>query len=260
MDGLKQSKYLHVTRKRFDPLSIIASVLIMIGVAYALSTGKSINSLIDPQGLIIVVGGTLASILFQFDIWNILSTCKLLVFSMRGIPEKKLMKDQSDLDKAVIGGYFMSDIRTGEKLNGDLLNDIVYMSHQGLLFDEIDTLITARVKDELYQRNTSVMLLEKAANIAPALGLFGTVIGLIGVLKGLSNPAAIGPSMSLALITTAYGAGLASLFFNPLAGRLEHHNEVYVEFHRQILSKTRVLLLREERSMDHQKIMENDAA
>ena len=56
--------------------------------------------------------------------------------------------------------------------------------------------------------------------------------------------------MSLALMTTAYGAGLSSLVFHPLAGRLEHHNEIYLETHSQLLSKIGVLLNRDERRFD----------
>jgi chemotaxis protein MotA len=56
--------------------------------------------------------------------------------------------------------------------------------------------------------------------------------------------------MSLALMTTAYGAGLASLIFTPLAGRLEHHNHIFLECHKQILSKIGILIQRDDRSMD----------
>ncbi len=86
--------------------------------------------------------------------------------------------------------------------------------------------------------------------IAPALGLLGTVIGLIGVLNSLNDPSKIGPSMALALMTTAYGAGLGSLILTPLAGRIEHHNVIYLENHKRLMSKVSVLLTREERQMD----------
>jgi chemotaxis protein MotA len=74
-------------------------------------------------------------------------------------------------------------------------------------------------------------------------------MGLIGVLKTLSDPSKIGVSMSLALMTTAYGAALGSLVFTPLAGRLEHHNAIFLEIHKQILSKIGVLLNRQERDI-----------
>ena len=113
-----------------------------------------------------------------------------------------------------------------------------------------DAFVTARVADEYLGRGVAVSLLSRGAMIAPSLGLFGTVMGLIGVLKSLANPAELGPSMSLALMTTAYGSILGTLVFTPLAGRLEHHNQIFIEVHKQLLSKVGILLEREDRSLE----------
>jgi chemotaxis protein MotA len=58
------------------------------------------------------------------------------------------------------------------------------------------------------------------ADAAPALGMAGTIIGLIGMFAAMADPAAIGPSMALALLTTLYGVVLANLVATPVAGRL----------------------------------------
>ena len=58
------------------------------------------------------------------------------------------------------------------------------------------------------------------ADAAPALGMAGTIIGLIGMFAAMDDPAAIGPSMALALLTTLYGVVLANLVAAPIAGRL----------------------------------------
>lgn len=58
------------------------------------------------------------------------------------------------------------------------------------------------------------------ADTAPALGMAGTIIGLIGMFGAMNDPAAIGPSMALALLTTLYGVVIANLIAAPIAGRL----------------------------------------
>ena len=58
--------------------------------------------------------------------------------------------------------------------------------------------------------------------LAPAYGMIGTLIGLILMLRDLNNPDALGPGMAVALITTFYGALLANLIFNPIAGKLKN--------------------------------------
>jgi chemotaxis protein MotA len=56
---------------------------------------------------------------------------------------------------------------------------------------------------------------------APAMGMIGTVIGLVQMLQTMEDPSTIGPAMAVALITTFYGALLANLVFNPMAGKLK---------------------------------------
>jgi chemotaxis protein MotA len=70
---------------------------------------------------------------------------------------------------------------------------------------------------------------------APALGMIGTVIGLILMLQTMSDPSTIGPSMAVALITTFYGAILANLVFNPLAGKLRTRSKEEVLIREMIL-------------------------
>jgi chemotaxis protein MotA len=57
-------------------------------------------------------------------------------------------------------------------------------------------------------------------NFAPAMGLIGTLIGLIQMLGALQDAATVGPSMALALVATLYGSVSANLFFFPIAGKL----------------------------------------
>jgi chemotaxis protein MotA len=57
--------------------------------------------------------------------------------------------------------------------------------------------------------------------LAPAVGMMGTVIGLIGMLRNLEDRSALGPNMALALITTFYGALVANYFMIPLSGKLK---------------------------------------
>ncbi len=78
---------------------------------------------------------------------------------------------------------------------------------------EIDSLIT---RHEVGQKVFKFM-----GSTAPAMGMIGTLIGLVAMLRSLSDPAAIGPAMAVAMLTTFYGAVLAFMIFNPIAEKLE---------------------------------------
>ena len=60
---------------------------------------------------------------------------------------------------------------------------------------------------------------------APAFGMVGTLLGLVQMLSSMSDPASIGPSMAVALLTTLYGAVIANLIALPLADKLALRSE-----------------------------------
>ena len=249
MDSLRHKKYLHVSRKRFDPLALAISAIGLVAVFSTLGSFHESRYLVDLRSILVVVGGTMASLLFQFDFSAVVMSLWITLRSFLGTPEKPLLQVLNQLDEAILGDLHLEDLREGFEINGEILNDVVFMRKSGLTFEEIEEFITSRLADDYLNRKVAVDLLGRAAIIAPALGLFGTVVGLIGVLKSLRDPSQIGPSMSLALMTTAYGAGLGSLIFTPLAGRIEHHNTIYLETHKQLLSKIGILLAKSDRDM-----------
>jgi chemotaxis protein MotA len=59
------------------------------------------------------------------------------------------------------------------------------------------------------------------ATLGPGLGMLGTVVGLIAMLKNLEDKSALGPNMAVALITTLYGAIIANVIMIPLSGKLK---------------------------------------
>jgi chemotaxis protein MotA len=61
-------------------------------------------------------------------------------------------------------------------------------------------------------------------SLAPGLGMLGTVIGLIGMLKSLDDKSSLGPNMAVALITTLYGSMMANLMMIPWSGKLKSYD------------------------------------
>ena len=262
MQGLKEKKYLTSSKKRFDPITLVFSVGLLFAVlvtAIGIDTGLGIGSgstflFNDFRSFFFVVGGTFGVLLFQFDLETFFSTVMLVIRSFIASPTKNITKVMDELDEIIIKGSSIIELRDGNEINGELLNDIIHMIKEKLFYEEIEDFVTTRIASIFLVRKVAVTLLNKGAKIAPALGLLGTVIGLIEVLQSLEDPTKIGPAMSLALMTTAFGSVLGSLVFTPLAGRLEHHNSMYVETHKLLLNRVSVLIRREDRQMDSVKM------
>jgi chemotaxis protein MotA len=66
-------------------------------------------------------------------------------------------------------------------------------------------------------------IFKSIGDVAPAMGMIGTLIGLVQMLGNLEDPSAIGPGMAVALLTTFYGAILANMVLSPLASKLERN-------------------------------------
>jgi chemotaxis protein MotA len=71
------------------------------------------------------------------------------------------------------------------------------------------------------RHHSATQSFEKAGGLAPTMGIIGTVLGLIAVLKNLSDPGSLGPSISVAFIATLYGVGCANAIFLPVATKLK---------------------------------------
>ncbi|MDQ7083272.1 MAG: MotA/TolQ/ExbB proton channel family protein [Aquificota bacterium] len=85
----------------------------------------------------------------------------------------------------------------------------------------------AQLEDKL---GTNVAVWERLADLFPAFGMIGTLIGLIQMLKNLNDPSALGPGMAVALITTLYGAILANAFAIPISNKLKKIKDTEILF------------------------------
>lgn len=86
--------------------------------------------------------------------------------------------------------------------------------------DEITALLDHRRRARAERHAGAIDLWRGAAEVAPAMGMVGTLIGLAAMFATMTDPQAIGAAMAVALLATLYGALLANLLFQPVAHRL----------------------------------------
>ncbi|MCJ8327049.1 MAG: MotA/TolQ/ExbB proton channel family protein [Campylobacterales bacterium] len=71
---------------------------------------------------------------------------------------------------------------------------------------------------------------------AGAMGMIGTLVGLVAMLANLSDPAAVGPAMAVALLTTMYGALIGTLFAGIIESKLAQKHKVEIIANEVIIS------------------------
>ncbi len=205
-------------------VGVIAGV-ILITVAMAL--GGGIGGFIDIPSILIVIGGTFAATLINFPLKQFLRTMKVgmkLLFA----------KEEDPLE--IIGRYIQLAVLVRKEGQLALEEASTTIEHpfmrKGLLLvaDGVDA---EALNGILRLQNVSVQqrhkipqeVLKAGGRWAPAFGMIGTLIGLVGMLGSMDDPSQIGPKMAIALLTTMYGALIANLFCLPMAGKLKQRTE-----------------------------------
>lgn len=83
------------------------------------------------------------------------------------------------------------------------------------------------------------------ADAAPALGMAGTIIGLVGMFAAMDDPAKLGPSMAVALLTTFYGVVIANIIAAPIATRLADLSERELAWQKEVADRMAAIARRE---------------
>ncbi|NQD36889.1 flagellar motor protein PomA [Permianibacter sp. IMCC34836] len=87
--------------------------------------------------------------------------------------------------------------------------------------DAVRTSLQRDVSQQQARHLRSAQVFRSLGDVAPAMGMLGTLIGLVAMLAHLDDPKSVGPGMAVALLTTLYGALIAHLVALPLADKLQ---------------------------------------
>lgn len=93
----------------------------------------------------------------------------------------------------------------------------------GAASEQVSALLDQRRRARFERHHAAFEMWTGAADIAPAMGMIGTLIGLVQMFTAMRDPKTIGAAMAVALLTTLYGAIVACLIATPVASRLKRH-------------------------------------
>jgi len=218
-----------------DISSIIGFVLAILAIV--LGVGDRVVDVIDASSFFITFLGSLGA--------TFIAHTKDRSFKMFGVIMKAIKNPKIDnvailktlysfAEKARRDGMIAleEDI---ESIEDDFMKDGLRAAVDGTDPEEIKKIL--EIKMELFEEDqrSEIAVLDTWGALAPAFGMIGTLIGLVLLLKTLNDPSTIGPSMSLALITTLYGAIIANILAIPPAEKLKRRMSKYINGKRMIL-------------------------
>ena len=207
-----------------DIATLLGLAVSFVLVGEAISLGGDFSVFVNLAAMLIVIGGTLGATVTNFPPREIL---KILRESARTIAQRP-PKAEAVLEQFMDFAYrarregILSLEPLILKINDPYLKKGLQLTVDGLEPEAIRSIMTTEIDNSYNRHAAGVELFNSMASYAPALGLIGTVIGLVHMLRSMNDPSSIGPAMAVALITTFYGAVLANLVFLPLCGKLKH--------------------------------------
>jgi chemotaxis protein MotA len=194
-------------------------------VIIAMVSGGGFTWFVDWPSAMIVLGGTFGAVLINYPITDLLGVIKVAKNAFRG---KQIQADVVINRLVEISRITRRDglISLQNLMQSNKETDLFLNKAINLVVDGVDPAHVSEIMqtelDSLAERHRlGAEIFTTMGNFAPAMGLIGTLIGLVQMLKQMNNPGTIGPAMAVALITTFYGVILANLVFLPIAGKLK---------------------------------------
>ena len=200
---------------------ILGSIMLIVS---AIVLGGTPGAFVDLPAVLIVIGGTFGVTTACFsleDMWASIKTAGRTVFRAQKNPNQAAMQLLQLAQIARFKGVLALQNYMPAISSQPMLEQGINMVIDGATGDEIERILSQEVQATALRHSRSVKVMRKAADIAPAMGLIGTLVGLVQMLGNLEDPSTIGPSMAVALLTTFYGAILANMIFTPLASKME---------------------------------------
>ncbi|MBW1739605.1 MAG: MotA/TolQ/ExbB proton channel family protein [Deltaproteobacteria bacterium] len=204
----------------------IATVLGIVSafglVIMAIFMGGGIKLFINVPSLMIVIGGTMGATMINYPLKEVLSVFQIVrnAFFKKGMSGKDIIKQFIDFStKARREGILSleSDIK---KVDEDFIKKGVQLSIDGLEPQAIREILETEIMFIQDRHRKGAEIFTTMGTFSPALGMVGTLIGLVQMLQTLSDPNSIGPAMAVALLTTFYGSIMANIVCLPIAGKL----------------------------------------
>ena len=207
-----------------DLATLIGVVSAIGAIIVAILMGGEMSMFVNAPGLMIVVAGTFAVTLIKFPLSLTLSafSIALKAFIYKTQQPSEIIEQSMELAN-VARKEGLLGLESVEVKNEFLKDGI------GLVVDGNDPALVQKILSKnislAIERNEIGLNVFKAmGDVAPAMGMIGTLIGLVQMMSNMSDPKSIGPAMAVALLTTFYGAVIATTIALPIADKLAHRS------------------------------------
>ena len=201
----------------------------------AMLAGGSLGPFVDTASILIVIGGTFFAVMYQATLPTFLGH-----FGAMGKTFFPPVKKMENMIERMVELAAMARKDGMMALEGQETPDKFFAKGMQLLVDGADEAkLVGQMEAEIEAmkvRHGDMQGCVKAwIDLAPAMGMIGTLVGLVIMLGNMSDPASICPAMAVALLTTMYGAIIANVLFMPMLTKLENYSSYEVVYRQTVI-------------------------
>jgi chemotaxis protein MotA len=198
-------------------IGLLGAILL---ISSAVILGVSPDVFINPASLLIVVGGSLLVVLAKFSFVQFFGAFKAAARAFKFRLPDMLDSIEELVDVAQVARKQGVLGLEGRDVSNEFLGQGIQMLVDGHNGDTIKQLLNKERLMILDHNRSGAKVFTALADVAPAMGMIGTLIGLVQMLSNMEDPKSIGPAMAVALLTTLYGAMIATMIATPIADKL----------------------------------------
>lgn len=218
----------------------LASIIGMLGcaaaVVYGIVSGNqgfaALGNFYDFSSILITIGGSFMCMLTMSDsipaFFNSLKSFKL-VLKTPATKESEIIHTIIDLANVARKEGLLQLEEAAADIDDDFLKKGIMLIVDGTDPELVRSILEAELVNVDSRHQGNITFWKNIASAGPAWGMIGTLLGLINMLKNLSDPDSIGPNMSVALVTTLYGSIIANWLCAPIVAKLSLQNETEIK-------------------------------
>lgn len=203
-----------------DLATLIGLIGALVIVVMAMVTSGDVMIFVNVPSLLIVVGGTSFAVMAKYSLGQFLGAMSIMGKSFKtklSSPEEIIVEVVELADLARKGGLLSLE---GKEVSNDFLQKGIQLLVDGHDPEVVKSILSKDVREGLSRHAVGRAIFVSIGDTAPAMGMIGTLIGLVQMLSAMDDPKAIGPAMAVALLTTLYGAMIANIWALPVADKV----------------------------------------
>ncbi|MCB0328704.1 MAG: MotA/TolQ/ExbB proton channel family protein [Bdellovibrionales bacterium] len=194
-------------------------------IVFAIAIGGGALLFVNVPSIIIVFFGTAAVTLIKYPLAHSLGTMKIALKTFFHQAESQTELIQLGIELATIARRDGLLGLEGVDIKNEFLAKGIQLAVDGHDEEYVARILATEINQTIDRHERGQHLFKGMGESAPAMGMIGTLIGLVQMMSNMSDPASIGPAMAVALLTTLYGAVLANAVALPIADKLSHRSK-----------------------------------